>query len=407
MTNGHQDNDRPGPDGDVARTVVADRPPDRPPDRQIGIIGGGQLAQMMAPAAAKLGLELWVQTPQADDPAVATAAHAILAPVADAQATAQLAQHCDVITFENEFINLSALQQLPGVCFRPSLAALEPLLDKYDQRCFLRDHGLPTPEFCSPAPAQPPSFPAVLKTRRLGYDGQGTFIVADQAAYNTVLMRYGAVALLWEAFVPFTKELAVMGARSVTGQIVLYPVVETQQQQQVCRWVIAPADLPTATQDLIESVARTLLERLDVVGILGIELFWSANGKILVNEIAPRTHNSGHYTLDACVTSQFEQQLRAVSGDALGSPALTCAGALMVNLLGFESARSDYAAQQQQLAALATADCQVSVHWYGKPESRPGRKLGHVTFCLASPDHLRVRALDLVTQVAAIWPGPQ
>jgi 5-(carboxyamino)imidazole ribonucleotide synthase len=373
-------------------------------DRPIGIIGGGQLAQMMAPAAAKLGLELWVQTPHADDPAVATAAHTILAPVADAEATAELARHCAVITFENEFIDLSALKQLTGVCFRPSLAALAPLLDKYDQRCFLRDYGLPTPAFCAPAPPAPPSFPAVLKTRRLGYDGQGTFIVQDQAAYDAVLTRYGAAALLWEAFVPFTKELAVMGCRSATGQIVLYPVVETQQEHQVCRWVIAPAALPPATRDRIDSVARTLLERLDVVGILGIELFLSADGQILVNEIAPRTHNSGHYTLDACVTSQFEQQLRAVSGGDLGSPALTCAGALMVNLLGFESAHSDYAVQRQQLAALVTADCQVTVHWYGKPESRPGRKLGHVTFCLAAPD--RARALDLVAQVEAIWPGP-
>jgi 5-(carboxyamino)imidazole ribonucleotide synthase len=237
--------------------------------------------------------------------------------------------------------------------------------------------------------------------------------VADQSDYDQVRQRYGAEALLWEAFVPFEKELAIMAARSAAGDIVLYPVVETQQQHQVCRWVIAPADLPPDLHDRIESVARTLLERLDVVGILGIELFYSAAtaenpGQILVNEIAPRTHNSGHYTLDACVTSQFEQQLRAVSGGDLGSPALTCAGALMVNLLGFEAARSDYATQRQRLAALTTADCAVAVHWYGKPESRPGRKLGHVTACFGAgaadrPDRRRLRALELVEQVEAIW----
>ncbi|MEH2362316.1 5-(carboxyamino)imidazole ribonucleotide synthase [Nostoc sp.] len=354
--------------------------------KRVGVIGGGQLAWMMADAAEKLGLELVIQTPSEHDPAVSIAQEIVFAPVDDASATEILAKKCDVITFENEFVNLQALSVLAqqGVCFRPRLEALAPLLDKYHQRCYLRDLGLPVPQFFALDEAENLKskieylgFPLVLKSRRHGYDGQGTFIIQDFATLEQKLTLNQSLFLL-EEFVPFERELAIIAARSVEGEIVTYPVVETQQEQQVCRRVIAPAQITPNQLAEIQAIAHTLLNSLEVVGIFGIELFLSADGKILVNEIAPRTHNSGHFSLDACETSQFEQHLRAVSGLPLGNPALQCAGAVMVNLLGYENSHSYYQSQRQQIAEIP----QAHLHWYGKTESRPGRKLGHVTVLL-------------------------
>jgi 5-(carboxyamino)imidazole ribonucleotide synthase len=372
------------------------------PAQTVGVIGGGQLAWMMADAAKKLGVKLVIQTPEKTDPAVSIAAHTIFAPIEDATATSQLAQQCDVITFENEFVDLEALFQLQNVCFRPSLESLKPLLDKYDQRCYLRDRHLPTPQFSEFSDTTIPEFPIVLKTRRHGYDGQGTFVLRDADELETTLKKLGDQPLLLEEFVPFEQELAVMAARSRTGEIVVYPIVETQQQNQVCHRVIAPADLPASTVKEVEAIARTLLESLQVVGIFGIELFLTPKGKVLVNEIAPRTHNSGHYTIDACTPSQFEQQLRAVCGLPLKTPEMRSEGALMVNLLGYEDSHSDYLNKRQQLAEIPNA----FVHWYGKTESRSGRKLGHITVLLDSFKNLRREAIALAQTIESIWYNP-
>jgi 5-(carboxyamino)imidazole ribonucleotide synthase len=372
------------------------------PDRRVGVIGGGQLAGMMATAAEDLGIHLIVQTPYKTDPAVAIAQSTVLAAVADAEATSRLAQQATVITFENEFVDLAALTKLAqqGICFRPPLTALAPLLDKYIQRCFFHDHQLPTPEFISPVPTAPPALPTVLKTRRMGYDGQGTFIVKEAVDYHAIVDRIGAENLLMEAFVPFERELAVMAARSARGEMVIYPIVETEQQNQVCRWVIAPAAVSAQVQQQIEAIAQTILTELNFVGVLGIELFLTRDDRVFVNEVAPRTHNSGHYTLDAAVTSQFEQQLRAVCDLPLGDPAMNCTAAVMVNLLGFETATRDYAEQRQKLAAIP----QAYVHWYGKGESRPGRKLGHVTVQYnGDPALIKPWAMAQVQTIEAIW----
>jgi 5-(carboxyamino)imidazole ribonucleotide synthase len=385
---------------------------------RIGVIGGGQLAWMLLEAAAPLSLGLTVQTPSISDPAVANATQtgqavkAVLAPVNDSGATAQLAQTCEVITFENEFVDLPALQQLSasGVCFRPDLSVLSPLLDKYQQRSFLQSLELPVPTFHAITPSTSPmnldlAFPWVVKARCHGYDGQGTFIIKTAEELRQFWQRFqdeGATLndrFMVEAFVPFTQELAILAARSVEGDIALYPIVETYQPEQVCRWAIAPAQIPAECVAEIEGIARRLLAGLDVVGILGIELFLTEQGQVLINEIAPRTHNSGHLTIEACSTSQFEQQLRAVSGLPLGEAKLTCPGAVMVNLLGFESARSNYKAQRERLTKVANAH----VHWYGKAESRPGRKLGHVTVLLKQAD--RDAAIEVVQQLESIWYG--
>jgi len=372
--------------------------------KRVGVIGGGQLAWMMGDAAQKLELELVVQTPSREDPAVAIASDIVLAQVDDATATAVLASLCDIITFENEFVDLDALSILAdqGVCFRPRLQALTPLLDKYHQRCYLRDLGLPVPEFFAVEPQNNEKiisklgFPLVLKSRRHGYDGQGTFIIKDFDSLQPKLdYNITESTFIIEEFIPFERELAIIAARSVDGQVVTYPVVETQQEQEVCRRVIAPANITPKLAAEIEAIAHTILNSLQVVGVFGIELFLTADGKVLVNEIAPRTHNSGHFSLDACETSQFEMHLRAVCGLTLGNPALRCAAAVMVNLLGYENSQSDYQKKRSLLQQIP----QAHLYWYGKTESRLGRKLGHVTVLLDN----QIRAMDVARSIESIW----
>lgn len=376
---------------------------------RVGVIGGGQLAWMMAGAAKKLGIELVVQTPNASDPAVAIASETILAPIDDAKGTATLASRCDAITFENEFVDLEALSLLArqGICFRPSLSVLAHILDKYDQRCYLQHLGLPVPKFVAieEFSIHNSSFsihsPLVLKARRHGYDGQGTFIIKDLDALEEKLAstqhsKHQPLFLL-EEFIPFERELAVIAARSSTGEIVTYPIVETQQQEQVCRRVLVPAEISSGVAAEVEAIAHTLLHSLQAVGVFGIELFLTPEGKVLVNEIAPRTHNSGHFTLDACEISQFEMHLRAVCGLALGNPALRAERAVMVNLLGYEHSENDYLPQRRQIEQIPSAH----LHWYGKTTSRPGRKLGHVTVLLDGES--RTEAEAIAQQIESIW----
>ncbi len=380
--------------------------------QRVGVIGGGQLAWMMAAARETLGIVLNVQTPSSEDPAVAIASQTFLGAIQDLATTRALAAHSDVITFENEFVNLADLASLEaeGVTFAPSLASLAPLLDKYEQRSYLKRLGLPTPDFLALADVpeetrsqwqNPLGFPVVLKARRLGYDGKGTSVLKTEAELRAVLEAEGFEPFLLEKFVPFDRELAVMAARNDAGEVSVYPVVETQQVQQVCRWVLAPAGISAELEHRVQTMVKQLLDGLNVVGIFGIELF-EAQGDILINETAPRTHNSGHYTLDACVTSQFEQQLRAVTGRSLGDPHLKYSGAVMVNLLGFESAESDYEEKQKKLAAISGAH----LYWYGKKASRPGRKLGHVTVTLSAADarERRQEADAAIAAIDAIWP---
>ncbi len=369
-------------------------------NQRVGVIGGGQLAWMMAMATEKLGINLLIQTPHPDDPAVAIAHEVILAAIDDAEATKKLAQQCDLITFENEFINLDALKKLEGngVCFRPKLSALSPLLDKYQQRSYLQSIDLPVPNFTTLEELSLTDFdfPLVIKARRHGYDGQGTFIINNERELKALSERSEKGSLMVEEYIPFERELAIMAARSVTGEIVTYPLVETYQKDQVCHWVIAPAKVSERVELEAKKIAEHLLTQLEVVGIFGIELFLTSEEKLLVNEIAPRTHNSGHYTLDACDISQFEMQLRAVTGKSLGSTELNSLVAVMVNLLGYENSHDDYQEKRDKIAQIPNS----YIHWYGKSESRPGRKLGHVTVLIKDN---KIKPETIAQEIESLW----
>jgi 5-(carboxyamino)imidazole ribonucleotide synthase len=378
------------------------------PIQRVGVIGGGQLAWMMGPAAQKLGLELVVQTPNSTDPAVAIAQSALFAPVADADATASLAAQCDVITFENEFIDCEGLQALAqhGTLFRPGLDVLALVLDKRHQREFFARIGLPNPRYNFlngdeseaklAVKAEAIGFPLVMKTRRLGYDGYGTSVVKAPAQLSAMWDTFNRAPVLLEEFVPFKQELAVMVARSATGEIAVYPTVETQQVDQICRRVFAPAQVTPVVAARMTSLARTLVEQLQLVGIVGIECFLTSDDRVLVNEIAPRTHNSGHYSLDACETSQFEQQLRAVGDRPLGPTALNCPQAVMVNLLGLDESEASHHHKLKTLKQWPGA----TLYWYNKA-IRPGRKLGHITLRLDAGAEPR----DAAAAIEAIWYG--
>jgi 5-(carboxyamino)imidazole ribonucleotide synthase len=400
-----------------------------PQHRHIGIIGGGQLAWMMAQAAQSLPINVIVQAAHPTEPAATVSPQVIYGAVQDAQATAQLAQITDVITFENEFVDLVALNRLAveGTIFYPSLGTLALTVDKLSQRQHFDAHGIPKPQFWAVdhweqvlQVISTQQFPLVLKTRRHGYDGNGTWVIRDLENLEKIWQQLVKVPdansqitqgdaleanAILEAFIPFERELAIIAARNQQGEIALYPVTETVQVNQVCRRTITPAPVNSAIQTQVRTIATQLLESLDFVGVLGIEFFLTPSGQVLVNEIAPRTHNSGHYTIEGCDTSQFSQLLRIVAGLPMGDTTMQAPVAAMVNLLGTIDGDTDYASQRQAIAALNQSDqpsqLGIYIHWYGKNQSRRGRKLGHVT--ILADNHATAAAA--ITVVERIWYG--
>ena len=364
---------------------------------------------MLASAARNLNVPLHVQSPGAHDPATTLATSVVQAALDDVSATRELARRSSAITFENEWVDLPALAPLSfdGVAFLPSLESLSPLVCQRSQRQLLQTLGLPCPRWSVlPGDGVLPegfSYPVMAKASTGGYDGKGTAVLRRAEDFEALLARITASDWILEEFVPFEQELSQLACRDRDGNVQCYPLVQTHQHQQVCDWVLAPAAVPHAVQAYARNIAASLLTAINYVGVLSIELFYGPGG-LQVNEIAPRTHNSGHYTIEAARTSQFEQQVRIVAGLPMGAVDLEVPGALMVNLLGFESSEADYPTQRDALAALPDA----SVHWYGKQGSSPGRKLGHITLLLhgTTPEARGRQAEQLLEQVRRIWPLP-
>ncbi len=347
----------------------------------LGIVGGGQLARMTHQAAIALGLSVRVL---ADDPADSAAQVTGLVTVGDYRSLDDLrafARRCDVITFDHEHVPGAALRELAaGVTVRPSPAALAYTQDKQLMRQHLEALGLPVPAWRPVSGAadlcafgEEHGWPIVAKARSGGYDGRGVWMLADAASARR-LGATGDLGLYVEEAVAIVRELAAVVARRPGGELVAWPVVETVQRDGICVEVVAPAEaLPAARAAEALAIAARVADALDVVGVLAVELFETADG-LLVNELAMRPHNSGHWTIDGAVTSQFEQHARAVLDLPLGAGTATAPYTVMVNLLGADTAVGTPA---DRLAA-ALADPRVRVHLYGKGE-RPGRKLGHVT----------------------------
>jgi 5-(carboxyamino)imidazole ribonucleotide synthase len=238
----------------------------------------------------------------------------------------------------------------------------------------------------------------VLKARRHGYDGKGTWVIDSQIELQSAWESMHQAPAIAEAFIPFERELAVIVARAASGEISIYPVVETVQANQVCRRTIAPARITPQITAKVKDIAKQIVTTLEAIGVFGIEFFLTATGEVTVNEIAPRTHNSGHYTIEGCQTSQFEQLLRVVSGQTLGDVAMVAPVAVMVNLLGFEIASgtdADYAEKRQAIASFPN----TFMHWYNKTSASVGRKLGHVTVLAETHD----MAIAISDRIENIW----
>lgn len=352
---------------------------------RLGIIGGGQLARMTALAALPLGCEVSILEPNPLSPAAQLTPLTVAGDWADAETLQQFAARVDVITLENEFVDAGVLRQLEDAGHKvfPTSASLALTQDKLLQKEALVRAGLPVPEFCAVASPEALAaagerlgWPLVLKTRRNGYDGKGNFTLRSPADLPAAwqALRGDLNELFVEAFWHFAKELAVIVTRGRDGTTATYPVVETVQHHHVCHSVQAPAPIAPELAARATEIALRAVTAVGAVGSFGVELFLSATGEIAVNELAPRVHNSGHYTIEACACSQFENHVRAVLGWPLGSTRLLAPAAVMLNLLG------PHRAPGRPLGlARALAVPEAHVHLYGKAMSGAGRKMGHIT----------------------------
>jgi len=365
----------------------------------IGILGGGQLAKMLALAAYRMGLQVAVLEHGEGSPAGVMTKLEFPGGWSSRTDLEAFARASDIITLENEFVPpeiLHELSQWRPVYPTPETVAL--VRDKLTQKQHLARAGIPVAEFeevPSPAAAaefaQRVGFPILLKTRLFGYDGYGNRTVeapeALDSAWTGLQQRTPGQSLLAERWIPLSKELAVMVARNRRGELAIYPCVETVQQDHVCRIVYAPAPIEKSLQRRAQELAVAAVEAIGGIGIFGVELFLSQDGQLYINELAPRPHNSGHYTIEACYTSQFENALRAVCNLPLGSPEMYVGAAVMINLLGVRSGSGFPDAVEPALQAGP-----AWIHFYGKRESRPRRKLGHVTAVGATLEEAYERA---------------
>ncbi|HET8970554.1 MAG TPA: 5-(carboxyamino)imidazole ribonucleotide synthase [Candidatus Nanopelagicales bacterium] len=375
----------------------------------VGVVGGGQLARMMAAPAAALGIGLRVLATDPGESAAQVVADLRLGRHDDLTALQDLVAGTAVLTFDHEHVPTDHLRRLQrdGAVVRPGPAALEHAQDKLVMRRALQAAGAPVPRWAQvdgPADvvgfAEQTGWPVVVKTSRGGYDGRGVWVLADAAAADT---HFAAARLpsgaqwLAEERVDFAAELSAQVARSPSGQAVAYPVVATVQTGGICTEVVAPApELPAALALAAQQLALRIAGELDVTGMLAVELFATREGTLLVNELAMRPHNSGHWSIEGALTSQFENHLRAVLDLPLGAPDLVAPHAVMVNVLGGDHPDL-YAAYRHLLAR----DPALHVHLYGK-QVRPGRKVGHVTAVGADLDELRERARHAADYITGV-----
>ena len=363
----------------------------------VGIVGAGQLARMLIEAAIPLGVTIHLLAADPDDAAALVSPNVVVGSPAAIEPLLQLARVSDVLTFDHELVDVPVLRRLEaeGVRIRPSAETVAIAQDKGRQRALFAAHGFPMPAY---RPIRAPEelvefgvqhgWPVVAKAERGGYDGRGVWLVnaPESAKRLAVQVLASGTALLVEERIPIDCELAVLVARRPDGEAVVYPVVETVQREGICHEVIAPAPIPTEIAAEVRRLALAVAEAVKLTGVLALELFL-ANGALTINEIAARPHNSGHYTIEGCVTSQFENHLRAVLDLPLGVTDLLAPAVATANVLA--------GPQTGNLAAnlpAALAVPGVRVHLYGKA-ARPGRKVGHVTALGAEMNEARGRAL--------------
>lgn len=346
------------------------------PGSVIGILGGGQLGRMLASAGAALGFDVHIYDPEPDCPASRVAARSYCAPWDDAGAVANFASRCDAITYEFENVPVETVAIAAATApLRPGVRSLELTQDRFIEKHFINRQGVKTVPFAQvddvdslEAAIENIGLPAVLKTRRFGYDGKGQAWIRKVEDAPVAWKAIGGQPAILEGAAAFRRELSVVAARSITGEVLAFPLSENIHGDGILKTTTAPAPgVDGATQDSALAIARALGDGLEHVGVFAVELFDLGEGELIVNEIAPRVHNTGHWTMDACGCDQFEQHMRAVAGWPLGDPSAHSA-CVMTNLIGHD------ADAWSELAA----DSAARLHLYGKRETRAGRKMGHV-----------------------------
>ncbi|MEY2788921.1 MAG: hypothetical protein RLZZ34_2064 [Verrucomicrobiota bacterium] len=350
------------------------------PGATLGVLGGGQLGRMFAIAARRLGYRVHVFCPEADSPAAPVADRTFVAPYDDLELVRAFARSVDVVTFEFENVPSATSDACAEwVPVRPDGKVLHITQQRLREKGFLRDHGFPVTPFRAihsqedlETAACDLGLPGVLKTASFGYDGKGQRTIRSTTELPEAFAGLGGAEGIYEAFVDFAQEVSVVGARTLDGEFAAFPVFENVHRHHILDVTVSPARIPPALETAARELSRGILEALDVIGLLTVELFVTRDGRLIVNELAPRTHNSGHLTLDACITCQFEQQVRAVCGLPLGSTEQKNPAA-MANLLG------DVWTHGEPRWAQALSNPRLKLHLYGKASARPGRKMGHIT----------------------------
>lgn len=349
-----------------------------PPGSTIGILGGGQLGRMLALAAARLGFRCHIFCPDPESPAFDVSAQRTVAAYTDAAALEIFARSVDVVTYEFENVDVAAVERLAAIVpVRPGAKPLAVSQDRLAEKSFLRDLGIDTAPFAQvddlrslKAAIEAIGLPAILKTRRLGYDGKGQAILRSPGEAEAALAAIAVAPAILEGFVDFEREVSVIAVRALDRTTAAYDVPENVHRNGILHTSTVPAGISGATAVEAQRIAAEITAALDYVGVIGVEFFVAEAEvpRLLVNEFAPRVHNSGHWTEDACAVSQFENHIRAIAGWPFG-PTARHADAVMTNLIG------DDAAEWEKLAA----DPDARLHLYGKRQARPGRKMGHVT----------------------------
>ncbi|XP_047964476.1 phosphoribosylaminoimidazole carboxylase, chloroplastic [Salvia hispanica] len=374
----------------------------------VGVLGGGQLGRMLCEAASQWAIKVVILDPMENCPASNVCHHHMVGSYDDSATVEAFAKRCGVLTVEIEHVDAATLEKLEqkGVDCQPKASTIRIIQDKYLQKVHFSEHGIPLPKFMkiddlegAKRAAELFGYPLMIKSRRLAYDGRGNAVAKNEDGISSAVNALGGYArgLYIEKWAPFVKELSVVVARGRDGSVLCYPVVETIHRENICHIVKSPASVSWKFLQLATEVAYKAVSSLEGAGIFAVELFLTADGQILLNEVAPRPHNSGHHTIESCFTSQYEQHLRAVVGLPLGDPSMKVPAAIMYNILGEDEGEAGFLLANQ-LIARALRIPGATVHWYDKPDMRKQRKMGHITLVGSSMGLLETRLHSILEE---------
>tara|TARA_Y100001933_G_scaffold70580_1_gene71931 strand:+ start:4051 stop:5244 length:1194 start_codon:yes stop_codon:yes gene_type:complete len=379
----------------------------------VGIIGGGQLALMLVEAAKDRDIKVCVQTKSLKDPGGLKADFVIEADPLQMKGNKNLLNICEKIIFENEWVKVDKLKQLSSdKIFVPDLDSISPLVDRISQKNFIKRLGFPSPKWISMNQlkkideqlSKDWKFPMMAKSFKGGYDGKGNRKIEDEEDLKSFLIQNDSEEWLLEEWVEYEKEFALVGSRDSLGNIRLFPIVETFQLNNVCQWVLSPANTTYEINIFALNVFSSIVNELNYVGVLSIEFFFGDKG-LLINEIAPRTHNSGHFSIEACNSSQFDQHICISAGIKPPEIKMSCEGSLMINLLGL---KKNFPLSIENRIKRLSEITGGYLHWYGKSRETIGRKMGHITFILDEKcyEERFLKSKKLIDEVKKIWPSP-